>query len=72
MRLLTGYMILSCVTLLGTLGSVLAHDLIDILPVCDLFVIDAVTWTFVFWNFAAVGVVSIFYQHGIPMFVKQT
>ena len=71
MNCILAYMTLSCVTLLGTFGSQLAHQLMLVLPCRKWLVIDTVTWALIFWNFAVVGVVSVFYQRGVPSWINQ-
>ncbi|ETW09537.1 hypothetical protein, variant [Aphanomyces invadans] len=59
---LQGYLMASSATLLGLVGSVLAEKI-----VCErlLWHVDAISMTFVMYNFAIVGTLSIFYQKGV-------
>ena len=67
MKCLIGYMILCSATLLGILGGNLYRVAIQIynLP------IDWLTYCLQIWNFAVVGVLAVFWSHGIPKFVTQ-
>ena len=67
MKCLIGYMILCSSTLLGILGGNLYKVAIQIynLP------IDWLTYCLQVWNFAVVGVLAVFWSHGIPKFVTQ-
>lgn len=57
-RCLWGYMALSCSVLLGLMGGAVWKAALDVFQLpCDVF-----TYYGVLWNFAAVGVVAIFYQ----------
>lgn len=64
---LLGYMIFSSSLLLGFLGGFLWYTALMTyeLP-CDM-----ITFYFVLWNFAIVGIISIFYQKGVPLIVTQ-
>ena len=64
---LIGYMMFASTSLLGFLGGHIWYVAIQIydLPV------DKVTYVLVLWNFAAVGILSIFYGRGVPKFVSQ-
>jgi presenilin 1 len=64
---LIGYMMFASTSLLGFLGGHMWYVAIQIynLPV------DKLTFVGVLWNFAAVGVLSIFYGRGIPKYVTQ-
>jgi presenilin 1 len=64
---LIGYMMFASTSLLGFLGGHLWWVAIQIydLPV------DKLTFFGVLWNFAAVGVLSIFYGRGVPKYVTQ-
>ena len=67
MKVLVGYMMLSSVLLLGVMGGVLLWTTLDRYQIpCDSF-----TFLFVCYNFGVVGVVSIFYQVGVPTTVTQ-
>ncbi|KAL4085592.1 hypothetical protein PRIC1_014928 [Phytophthora ramorum] len=68
MHLFAGYCMLYSAALLGLMGSklvviVLCHNLH--------WVVDGVSLTVVMYNFAMVGVLSIFYQKGIPGIVER-
>lgn len=67
MWLLIGYMMFASTSLLGFLGGHIWYVAIQIysLPV------DKMTYFLVLWNFAAVGILSIFYGKGVPKFVSQ-
>ena len=64
---LIGYMMFASTSLLGFLGGHLWYIAIQIysLPV------DKLTYILFLWNFAAVGVLSIFYGKGIPKYMAQ-
>ena len=64
---LIGYMMFASTSLLGFLGGHMWYVAVQIysLPV------DKLTFVGVLWNFAAVGVLSIFYGRGIPKYVTQ-
>ncbi|KAL3907807.1 MAG: hypothetical protein SGILL_008721 [Bacillariaceae sp.] len=64
---LIGYMMFASTSLLGFLGGHMWYMAIQIynLPV------DKLTFVGVLWNFAAVGVLSIFYGRGVPKYVSQ-
>ena len=67
MKLLVGYMMLSSMMLLGLMGGLMWWTILDKWQVpCDAF-----TYYLVCYNFAVVGVISIFYQRGVPMIVTQ-
>lgn len=58
MRCLIGYMAFSSATLLGLLGGAVWKSALDVFQIpCDVF-----TFYVALWNFAAVGVIAIFYQ----------
>ncbi|EGZ05156.1 hypothetical protein PHYSODRAFT_534649 [Phytophthora sojae] len=63
MHLFAGYCVIYSAALLGLMGSKLV-----IIVLCDNlhWVVDRVSLTVVMYNFAMVGVLSIFYQKGIP------
>ena len=65
---LIGYMMLASTSLLGFLGGNIWYTAITIynLPV------DKFTYVMVLWNFAAVGILAIFYGKGVPKFVTQS
>jgi len=67
MWVLIGYMVFASTSLLGFLGGHIWYVAIQIynLPV------DKLTYFLVLWNFAAVGILSIFYGKGVPKFVSQ-
>ncbi len=64
---LVGYMMFASTSLLGFLGGHIWYMAIQIysLPV------DKMSYVLGLWNFAAVGVLSIFYGKGIPKFIGQ-
>lgn len=67
MWLLIGYMMFASTSLLGLLGGhlwLVAIQLYD-LPV------DKFTYIMVLWNFAAVGILAIFYGKGVPKYISQ-
>ena len=68
MKCLIGYMILSSASLLGLLGEYMASIAIQIYHIP----IDVITYFFLLYNFAIVGVIAIFYQNGIPNSITQT
>ena len=65
---LIGYMVLASTSLLGFLGGNMWYTAIQIynLPV------DWFTFVVGLWNFAAVGVLAVFYGRGIPKVLTQT
>jgi presenilin 1 len=67
MKCLIGYMVFSSSTLLGVMGGNVYYVAIQVynLPV------DKLSYVFQLWNFAAVGVISVFYMRGIPTYVTQ-
>lgn len=67
MMCLIGYMMFASTSLLGFLGGHMWYIAIQIynLPV------DTLTFLGVLWNFAAVGVLSIFYGRGVPKYIPQ-
>jgi len=67
MCFLIGYMMFASTSLLGFLGGNIWYIAIQIysLPV------DKFTYVMVLWNFAAVGILAIFYGRGVPKFVTQ-
>lgn len=67
MKLLIGYMMLSSMMLLGLMGSLMLWTALELWQVpCD-----AITFYFIAYNFAVVGVISIFWKKGIPMQITQ-
>eukprot|EP00985_Skeletonema_marinoi_P034714 scaffold44636_cov197-Skeletonema_marinoi.AAC.3 len=67
MKFLIGYMMFSSMTLLGVLGAVMFHVMIEKYQIP----IDKLTFVFALYNFAFVGVAAIFYQLGIPPYITQ-
>eukprot|EP00611_Tribonema_gayanum_P023646 TRINITY_DN5010_c0_g1_i2.p1 TRINITY_DN5010_c0_g1~~TRINITY_DN5010_c0_g1_i2.p1 ORF type:complete len:365 (+),score=135.66 TRINITY_DN5010_c0_g1_i2:120-1214(+) len=67
MRCLLGYMMLSSVSLLGLMGGLVFLTALDMWQIP----IDIFTFIVCLWNFAAVGVIAIFYQKGLPTVVTQ-
>ncbi|KAF0711777.1 Aste57867_5035 [Aphanomyces stellatus] len=65
---LVGYMFLSSAVLLGVLGG---HLVIVALEQVDV-VVDSISFWFIMYNFAVVGVLSIFYQKGVSMSLTQS
>lgn len=65
---LIGYMMFASTSLLGFLGGNMWYTAIQIynLPV------DKFTFVMALWNFAAVGVLAVFYGKGVPKFLTQT
>jgi presenilin 1 len=61
---------LACVSclLLGVEGMMLWRTAIETYQWAN---VSRITFFFVLWNSAAVGVIAIFYQHGIPTFITQ-
>jgi len=68
MKCLIGYMMFSSASLLGLLGDYMFSLAIEIYQIP----IDVISYTVMIYNFAIVGVISIFYQKGIPNSVTQT
>jgi len=68
MKCLRGYMIFSSAALLGFLGWLM----FDVFIMRYRIPIDQISFYFIIVNFAVVGVIAIFYQKGIPMFITQT
>ncbi|RLN95313.1 hypothetical protein BBJ28_00020160, partial [Nothophytophthora sp. Chile5] len=68
MHIFAGYSVLYSATLLGLMGSKLT-----VMVLCDRlhWVVDGVSLTIAMYNFALVGVLSIFYQKGIPTTVER-
>eukprot|EP00531_Pseudo-nitzschia_arenysensis_P001314 CAMPEP_0116145350 /NCGR_PEP_ID=MMETSP0329-20121206/16541_1 /TAXON_ID=697910 /ORGANISM="Pseudo-nitzschia arenysensis, Strain B593" /LENGTH=553 /DNA_ID=CAMNT_0003640939 /DNA_START=140 /DNA_END=1801 /DNA_ORIENTATION=- len=65
---LIGYMMFASTSLLGFLGGNIWYTAIEIysLPV------DKFTFVMALWNFAAVGILAVFYGRGVPKFVTQS
>ncbi|RLN95126.1 hypothetical protein BBJ28_00011696 [Nothophytophthora sp. Chile5] len=68
MHLFAGYSVVYSATLLGLMGSKLT-----VMILCDRlhWVVDGVSLAIAMYNFALVGVLSIFYQKGIPTAVER-
>jgi len=64
---LIGYMMFASTSLLGFLGG---HIWMVAIQIYDL-PVDKITYVLVLWNFAAVGVLAIFYGKGVPKYVTQ-
>lgn len=67
MKCLIGYMIFCSTSLLGFLGGHLVQTALQIYQVP----LDQITFFGGMWNFAVVGVLSIFYGQGIPTVITQ-
>lgn len=67
MKFLVGYMVFSSASLLGLLGDYMTSIAIQIYQIP----IDIISYTIIMFNFAIVGVISIFYQKGIPTYITQ-
>jgi presenilin 1 len=67
MKCLIGYMIMCSCTLLGILGGNLLRTAMEIYSIP----IDRITFFLIMYNFAVVGVGSIFFGEGIPKYVTQ-
>lgn len=67
-RILIGYMMFSSAMLLGMLGG---NMLVIVIAKIEI-PVDVLTLLFVMFNFSVVGVLSIFYQKGTPMWLTQT
>ncbi|KAI2503655.1 hypothetical protein MHU86_10779 [Fragilaria crotonensis] len=67
MKCLIGYMVLSSATLLGVLGGSMFEVAIDIYQIP----IDVLSFYFAMYNFAVVGIISIFWTKGVPAYVTQ-
>jgi len=67
MKCLVGYMMLCSCTLLGVMGGNLVHTglLVYNIP------LDKLSYYFGLYNFAAVGVASVFWGQGIPKYITQ-
>mmetsp|Transcript_28460 Transcript_28460/g.36942 ORF Transcript_28460/g.36942 Transcript_28460/m.36942 type:complete len:432 (+) Transcript_28460:180-1475(+) len=68
MKCLVGYMMFSSVMLLGAMGGMVLWTLLDKWQVP----MDQYTFFLVLYNFGVVGVISIFYQKGVPMGITQS
>ncbi|CAM9245276.1 unnamed protein product, partial [Heterosigma akashiwo] len=68
MKCLVGYMMCSSVMLLGAMGGMVLWTLLQKWEVP----FDQYTFLFIVYNFGVVGVISIFYQKGIPTGVTQS
>lgn len=68
MRLFAGYCVLYSAALLGVMGSKLVVTVL-----CNNWhwIVDGVSLTVIMYNFAIVGVLSIFYQKGIPRAIER-
>lgn len=62
-----GYVMLSSLTLYSVIGGSYYLQVITTLNIPY----DAITYYFTLYNFTVVGLISIFYQHGIPKYVTQ-
>lgn len=67
MKCLIGYMILSSATLLGVLGGSMFEVAIQIYQIP----IDKLSYYLILYNFAVVGIISIFWAKGVPSYVTQ-
>lgn len=67
MKCLIGYMVLSSATLLGVLGGSVFEVAIEIYQIP----IDVLSFYFAMYNFAVVGIISIFWAKGVPPYVTQ-
>ncbi|KAG2764765.1 hypothetical protein PC129_g1653 [Phytophthora cactorum] len=67
-RMLIGYMMFSSAMLLGMLGG---NMLVIVIAKFEI-PVDVFTLLFAMYNFSVVGVLSIFYQKGTPMWLTQT
>jgi presenilin 1 len=67
LRLMTGYLMLSSATLLGYNGSLMLITALRLIGLPW----DFPSFVFIMWNFAAVGVVAVFWQVGVPRFITQ-
>ncbi|CAH0476536.1 unnamed protein product [Peronospora belbahrii] len=66
-RILIGYMMFSSAMLLGMLGG---NMLVIVIAKMDI-IVDVFTLLFAMYNFSVVGVLTIFYQKGTPMWLTQ-
>ena len=67
MKFLIGYMVLSSATLLGVLGG----SMFEVAIVIYQIPIDILTFYMAMYNFAVVGIISIFWTKGVPPYVTQ-
>lgn len=67
LKLMIGYLMFASASLLGYSGGFVVSTAFLVYGVT----IDWVTFVFIMWNFAIVGVVAVFYQKGIPRIVTQ-
>lgn len=67
MKCLIGYMVLSSATLLGVLGGSMFEVAIEIYQIP----IDVLSFYIAMYNFAVVGIISIFWTKGVPPYVTQ-
>lgn len=69
MKFFLGYCVFYSATLLGLAGAKIA-----VIVLCDQWhwVVDIGSLTIIMYNFAIVGVLSIFYQKGIPTVLEQS
>lgn len=67
MKCLIGYMVFSSAVLLGVLGGTMLEVAIEKYRIA----VDKVSFYFGLYNFALVGTIAVFYQHGIPNWITQ-
>jgi len=67
MKVLTGYMIFSSASLLGFLGG----SIVQVGAYIYNIPIDTLSFLIILYNFAAVGILAIFFPHGIPQYITQ-
>lgn len=67
MKVLIGYMVLASILLLGFLGGQLFYVAISKYQLA----IDQISFYVTLYNFAIVGVIAVFYQKGMPMYINQ-
>lgn len=67
MKCLIGYMIFTSTTLLGMLGGNILSTFLTIYNIP----VDTITFVIFMFNFAVVGVLSIFWGQGIPKYITQ-
>jgi presenilin 1 len=67
MKILICYMMLSTILLLGFLSSVMFNTAVQAYGLT----IDAISFYWTIFNFAAVGTMAIFWQKGIPAYISQ-
>eukprot|EP00500_Bicosoecida_sp_ms1_P003847 CAMPEP_0203813472 /NCGR_PEP_ID=MMETSP0115-20131106/4739_1 /ASSEMBLY_ACC=CAM_ASM_000227 /TAXON_ID=33651 /ORGANISM="Bicosoecid sp, Strain ms1" /LENGTH=457 /DNA_ID=CAMNT_0050722339 /DNA_START=12 /DNA_END=1385 /DNA_ORIENTATION=- len=68
LKLMIGYLMFASASLLGYSGGFVVSTAFLVYDVR----IDWITFAFIMWNFAIVGVVAVFYQKGIPRAVTQS